>query len=84
MRFMKGNLMLSANNPDHEEAEESMEINYEGSDLDIGFNVAYLIDALSACSDEEVNFNLTDANSCCLIEPMEEKGSKYIIMPMRL
>jgi len=84
MRFSAECLILTANNPEHEEAEEELAIEYAAADLDIAFNVAYLIEALSVCEGDKVKINLTDSNSCCLIEPVEACNCRYIVMPMRL
>lgn len=84
MRFSPERLVVTANNPEHEEAEEELSIDYSATDLDIAFNVAYLIEALTACEGEQVKINLTDSNSCCLIEPVEGSNCRYIVMPMRL
>ncbi len=84
MRFSADGLTLIANNPEHEEAEDELPIEYTGDDLEIAFNVAYLIDALTACDGERVRFNLSDANSCCLIESIPDSRSRYVVMPMRL
>ncbi|MEX0952016.1 MAG: DNA polymerase III subunit beta [Gammaproteobacteria bacterium] len=84
-------LMLQANtlralahNPEQEEAEEEIEIEYSGAEMEIGFNVSYLLDALAAINTEKVNIAFTDANSSCLLTPSTGDSSKYVVMPMRL
>ena len=52
---------------EQEEAEEEIEVTYEGNDLEVGFNVNYLLDALAAIDGQEVELGLTDSNSSCLI-----------------
>lgn len=84
MRFTDSQLILSANNPEHEEAEDELPVEYKGDELEIAFNVTYLIDALTACDGDLVKFNLSDANSCCLIETVPDSRSRYVVMPMRL
>jgi len=85
LSFEPNVLRLIANNPEQEEAEDEVEISYDGEPLEIGFNVSYLIDALAALPSEEANIYLTDSSSSCLIMP---KGSgeacRYVVMPMRL
>ena len=56
-----GNLKISAHNPEQEEAQEEIEADTTVSDLAIGFNVNYLLDALSALRDEEVIIQLRDS-----------------------
>ena len=55
-----------------------------GESLEIGFNVSYLIDALSTVPTESVDILLTDAASSCLILPHDGEGCEYVVMPMRL
>ncbi|MGD9730400.1 MAG: DNA polymerase III subunit beta, partial [Nitrospiraceae bacterium] len=77
-------MQILAHNPEQEEAEEELAIEYSGDNLEIGFNVTYLLDALSAVDSNEVALNLIDANSSCLIQAMDDKTCRYIVMPMRL
>jgi DNA polymerase-3 subunit beta len=75
---------LQAHNPEQEEAEEEIEVSYNGEELDVGFNVNYLLDALAAVEGTEVELGLTDANSSCLIRAPGVATCKYVVMPMRL
>ncbi len=77
-------LKVSAHNPEHEEAEEEVSVNYEGNPMEIGFNVNYLLDAVMACETGKVQIQFSDPNSCCLIRGMGEERCKYVVMPMRL
>ncbi|MEO5703337.1 MAG: DNA polymerase III subunit beta [Gammaproteobacteria bacterium] len=78
----EGTLRLHAHNPDQEEAEEELAVDYHGSELEIGFNAGYLLDTLSAISEERVTITLSDGNSSCLIQGRD--NCKYVVMPMRL
>lgn len=85
--LMDNNTMrIVANNPEQEEAEEQVEIDYSFDPLEIGFNVTYLLDALNAISTEKVNLELSDSNSSCLITAAGEMAAecRYVVMPMRL
>jgi len=84
LQFSKGTMHILAHNPEQEEAEEELTIDFTGEDLEIGFNVTYLLDALSAGDSEQVTLNLSDSNSSCLIQGSGEKTCRYIVMPMRL
>lgn len=78
-------LRITANNPEQEEAEEEVAINFEGEgELEIGFNVNYLLDALNVLKGQTVRMALTDANSSALLESPESSGALYVVMPMRL
>jgi len=80
----RDSLKLQAHNPEQEEAQDEVEIEYKGEELEIGFNVTYLLDALSAVDTETVEIGLTDANSSCLIRSPGVTSSRYVVMPMRL
>lgn len=82
--FSSGLLKLLAHNPEQEEAEDEMEINYQGDELIIGFNVGYLIEVLNVIDTESVKLSLSDSNSSCLIQNMDSEQCRYVIMPMRL
>ena len=82
--LQKDLLKAFAHNPEQEEAEEEIEINYQGDDIEIGFNVTYLLDALSTIKTQEVILNISDPNSSCLILPDDDTDCKYVVMPMRL
>lgn len=77
-------VVIQAHNPEQEEAEEEVEVTYQGDELDVGFNVNYLLDAFTAVDSAEIEFGLTDANSSALIRAPGSTGTKYVVMPMRL
>lgn len=77
-------MILQAHNPEQEEAEEELEIEYSGDEIEIGFNVNYLLDALAAIESEEVTLALVDGNSSCLLTEPGKDDCKYVVMPMRL
>ncbi len=77
-------MLITAHNPEQEEAQEELNIIYNGKPLELGFNVAYLIDAVSALRTDEVIFTLTDPNSSSVLQGKENHYPKYVIMPMRL
>ena len=79
-----GFLQVMANNPEQEEAEETVAVDYDGESLEIGFNVNYLLDSLSILNSDTVRFTLSDANSSALIEGVDEADSLYVVMPMRM
>jgi len=82
---LKNNLItIQAHNPEQEEADEEFEVSYTGADLEIGFNVTYLLDVLSAVRSAEVELTLSDSNSSCLIRQPESDQYRYVVMPMRL
>ena len=79
-----GIMKVAANNPEQETAEDELEIEYAGENLDIGFNVSYLIEALATLPSETADVFLTDASSSCLIQPHGRSSCQFVVMPMRL
>ncbi|MGB5677548.1 MAG: DNA polymerase III subunit beta [Gammaproteobacteria bacterium] len=77
-------LLLQAQNPDQEEADVEVEVNYTGDALEIGFNVNYLLDVLTVTDSATVQAALRDSNSSCLLTYPDLPDCKYVIMPMRL
>jgi DNA polymerase-3 subunit beta len=77
-------LTLQAHNPEQEEAEDQVEVSYKGEEVEIGFNVNYLLDALSAIEGDRVEIGLTDSNSSCLVHAPGVLNTRYVVMPMRL
>ncbi len=85
LMLKKDLLTLQAHNPEQEEAEDQIEVVFAGPDeLEVGFNVNYLLDALAAIDTEKVEIGLTDANSSCLIRSPGNTAARYVVMPMRL
>ncbi len=80
----KGVVVLQAHNPEQEEAEEELEAEYAGEEIEIGFNVNYLLDALNAIESDDVTLALVDGNSSCLLREPGKDDCKYVVMPMRL
>ncbi|MCW5665034.1 MAG: DNA polymerase III subunit beta [Piscinibacter sp.] len=79
-----GILRIASSNAEQEEAKEELEVDYAGDTIEIGFNVTYLIDALTNMSQEMVRVDLQDTNSSALITVPEQAGFKYVVMPMRI
>ena len=79
-----GVLRVASNNAEQEEAVDELDIAYDGPQIDIGFNVSYLIDVLANMGQEMVQINLLDSNSSALMTVPESARFKYVVMPMRL
>jgi len=84
VNLSSGQLKLSANNPEQEEAEETVSVDYDGIDLEVGFNVGYLQDVLGVLDCDKVKITVHDANSSALLEHPEDDDSLYVVMPMKL
>lgn len=84
LEVKENGVVIQAHNPEQEEAEEQIEVEYHDEPLEIGFNVNYLLDALGAIDSEQVEVGLTDGSSSCLISEPSSDRYKYVVMPMRL
>jgi DNA polymerase-3 subunit beta len=84
LQLASGLLKIQANNPEQEEAEEEVVVDYNGGSLEIGFNVSYLLDVLGVMTTEQVRLILSDANSSALVQEAGNDDSSYVVMPMRL
>jgi DNA polymerase-3 subunit beta len=79
-----GSLRIASSNAEQEEAKEELEIDYDGPSIEIGFNVTYLMDALSNIPQEMIRLEMHDGSSAALITVPEQAGFKYVVMPMRI
>ena len=84
LNLEKNNIKIQAHNPEQEEADEEFDVEYEGGELEIGFNVTYLLDVLGAVRSDKVEMILGDSNSSCLIKQPGTEQYRYVVMPMRL
>ena len=82
--FTKDALSIICTNNEQEEAEEGLAIDYDGDPLDIGFNIAYLLDVLNHVDSETVSFAMGDSNSSALVQMPGRDDFKYVVMPMRI
>ena len=79
-----GVLRIASSNAEQEEAKEELEIDYQGEEIEIGFNVTYLMDALANMTQEMVRLELQDTNASVLFTIPDHPGFKYVVMPMRI
>ena len=84
LQFDHNQLKVFANNPEHEEAEDSLMVEYQAEPLQIGYNVRYQTDVLAAIDSATVKMTLANPNSSALIESTESDTALYVVMPMRL
>lgn len=79
-----GSLHIQSANSEMEEADEEIAINYEGEELDLGFNVVYLLDALGNLKNTEVRFAFANNQGATLLTMPESEQFRYVLMPMRI
>ncbi|CAM5297161.1 Beta sliding clamp OS=Rhodanobacter lindaniclasticus OX=75310 GN=B1991_18155 PE=3 SV=1 [Rhodanobacter lindaniclasticus] len=84
LELSPGKLRIVAHNPEQEEAVEEVEADTHVSDLAVGFNVGYLLDALAALRGDKARLSLRDAQSSCLVQEHDNEQARHVIMPLRL
>ncbi|MBB5020248.1 DNA polymerase-3 subunit beta [Chitinivorax tropicus] len=82
--LMNGLLRILCNNSEQEEAQEELEVDYQGDSLDIGFNITYLLDVLANINEEILHFSFGDAMGSVLVTVPDNEHFKYVVMPMRI
>ena len=80
----EGKLRIVCSNNEQEEAQEELEVNYKGEELNIGFNISYLLDVLNNLTSETIQCSFGDSNSSALITIPKNDNFKYVVMPMRI
>ncbi len=84
VKVKPGSIVIHARNPEQEHAEEELEVDYSGDEFEIGFNAAYVQDALGAMNEQQVQMVFTDPGSSCLLHGVANESSRYVVMPMRI
>ncbi len=82
--LLPGSLRIICTNAEQEEAEEEVEVDYQGGELDVGFNITYLQDVLTHLETPEITLSFGDSGSSALITIPERSDYKYVVMPMRI
>ena len=80
----KNNLVVSATNPDKGSASESLEVIYDGEEVEIGFNSKYVLDVARQIKGNEIIIKLSDSVSPTLVYDKDDKGVLFVLMPMRV
>jgi DNA polymerase-3 subunit beta len=77
-------VQISTHNPEHEEAEEDLPIEFSGDPMNIAFNVQYLLDAVGNLDAEQAMLTVAGNCSCCFVEEPEASNYRFVVMPMRM
>ncbi|OGT55519.1 MAG: DNA polymerase III subunit beta [Gammaproteobacteria bacterium RIFCSPHIGHO2_12_FULL_42_10] len=83
LQLENNRLLISANNAEQEQVEEVVSLDYAGNAMEVGFNVSYLLDAISTLSSAAIRFIFTDAQGGLLIRSETDEPHFYVVMPMR-
>ncbi|CAO3352408.1 DNA polymerase III subunit beta [Azospirillum sp. 11R-A] len=84
LSLVRGALTLSATSPESGSATEELEVSYQESPLEIGFNSRYLLDITQQIEGEGAQFTLADAASPTIIRDVADSTALYVLMPMRV
>ena len=84
LSLQEDSVKIIASNPEQEQAEDEVAVNFTGQAMDISFNVVYLLDVLSALQGDMIKITVADPNSSALLEDPEDSNVLYVIMPMHL
>jgi len=84
--LQKGSVEISSNNPEVGEAAESIDVDYTGGPLEVGFNAKYILDFLQAMGPGTFILALKDEGTQGLLRPVGQEGRdyRYVVMPMRI
>ena len=83
-QLANGQLKIQANNPEQEEAEELLDVQYAAGEMEIGFNVSYVLDVLNTLKCDQIRISLSDSISSAIIEDFDSQDAQYVVMPMRI
>ncbi|MCF6299589.1 MAG: DNA polymerase III subunit beta [Proteobacteria bacterium] len=83
-KISQNQLELIGHNPDHEQAEEIIQIEADMKNTDIAFNVSYLLDATNVLEGEQIQFCFKEAQSSCLIKQPNQLNCRLVVMPLRI
>ena len=84
LAISEGKLTLSVNNPDSGSATEELDVDYDSTPLDIGFNARYLLDITAQLEGDTALLKLADPGSPTLVQDYEDAPALYVLMPMRV
>jgi DNA polymerase-3 subunit beta len=86
LALANGAMEMTASHSDLGEAHETLAVDYEKDDLQVGFNYQYLLDFLTTADDPDVSFEFKDSESAAQLrtQPPSEYNYRYVVMPMRI
>ena len=87
LQILPGELKVHSSISETGESEETIPVEHDGSEVEIGFNAQYLLDFLRSVDSSEVEFHFKDANSAGELRPRQgapETVYRYVVMPMRI
>ena len=83
-KLLKNILNLNTVNNESSTASEDLKINYEGDEIEIGFNSKYIMDIVNNLEDEDISIKLKDNTSPIIALENSNTNLVYVLMPMRV
>ncbi len=83
-KLLRNILNLNTINNESSTASEDLKIDYDGDEIEIGFNSKYIMDIINNLEDEEISINLKDSNSPITAYEKSNANLVYVLMPMRV
>ena len=84
MEISSGRLAFTTSNPDYGEGVDELDISYDGPDITVGFNYAYILDVLGVLKGDTICLEVSDSFSPMVITSPSEQGALFVVMPMRI
>jgi DNA polymerase-3 subunit beta len=82
--LQSGNLLITANNPDQENAAEELKVDYDKDSMDVGFNARYVADIGNQMDGDDMQFWFKDPASPVIVRDPKDAGALFVVMPMRV
>ncbi|MEG6584441.1 DNA polymerase III subunit beta [Dendrosporobacter sp. 1207_IL3150] len=83
LSFRNNSVIITSNNPDIGKAEENVNAQIDGNELDIAFNAKYVTDILKNINSDQMTFALNTPLSPASVKPLDDANYTYIITPVR-
>ena len=80
----QGELIVSADAQDIGNAKQSLPAEIIGEDIDIAFNIKYLMDGLKALPAAEIKMQLNEWNQPVIFTPLGGLNMTYLVMPVQI
>ena len=83
-RLLNNLINLNSSDPDHGTATEDVPVQYEGEEIEIGFNSKYILEMINQLEEEKLIFEFNDSTSPLIVKESSRNDLIYVLMPMRV
>ena len=84
LSFAPGTVTISAVSAETGRAVDEIDVDYDGTTLEIGFNARYILDMLQEIDGEQVRFEMASAAAPTVVRDPSDLSTLYVLMPMRV